>query len=78
MRVCLYSYVQMHQIPLKQIMDTDCSQKVSSLFADSVSFMFEKKISSELLSFLLRAFVVQDIYEHREIACMRKHNANTH
>lgn len=30
------------------------------------------------VSFLLRAVVVQDIYEHQEMVCMRKHNANTH
>lgn len=39
MYVCLYSEIQMDQVPLKQIRDKDCSQKVSSLF--TVSTLFE-------------------------------------
>lgn len=38
----------------------------------------EKKKVSRTKSFLLRAFVVQDIYKHQEVVCMRKHNANIH
>lgn len=57
----------------------DCSQKGSSVF--TFLLMFAKNIyiyMSRTKSFILRAFVVHDIYKHQEVVCMRKHNANIH
>lgn len=59
----------------------DCSQKGSSVFIHSMSsYVLGKKKNtvSRTKSFILRAFVVRDIYKYQEVVCMKKHNANIH
>lgn len=54
--ICLYPEIQMDQLPLKLIMEEECLQKVSPLFTVHLSFIFEKKISSELYHFSWEPF----------------------